>query len=95
MEINMVLAKKIGNVCPYLGQEVGVGLLIPAFRRQKQMNLCEFETSLVYRVSSRTAKTTEIKPISKNRKRRTRRKEEEEGEKEEEEEKKKEEEEKK
>jgi hypothetical protein len=58
-------------------------------------NLCEFETSLVYRVSSRTAKTTEIKPISKNRKRRTRRKEEEEGEKEEEEEKKKEEEEKK
>ena len=54
MEINMVLAKKIGNVCPYLGQEVGVGLLIPAFRRQKQMNLCEFETSPICRQTGHT-----------------------------------------
>jgi hypothetical protein len=31
-------------------------LLIPALRRLKQETHCEFEASLVYRVSSRTAK---------------------------------------
>jgi hypothetical protein len=30
--------------------------LIPALRRQRWADLCEFETSLIYRVSSRTAK---------------------------------------
>jgi hypothetical protein len=30
--------------------------LIPALRRQRQVALCEFEASLVYRVSFRTAK---------------------------------------
>jgi hypothetical protein len=30
-------------------------LLIPALRRKRQVNLCEFDKSLVYRVSSRTA----------------------------------------
>jgi hypothetical protein len=30
--------------------------LIPAFRRQRQVDLCELEASLVYKVSSRTAK---------------------------------------
>ena len=36
--------------------------LIPALRRQRQVNLCEFEVSLVYRVSSRTAKAVTEKP---------------------------------
>jgi hypothetical protein len=31
--------------------------LILALRRQRQVELCEFEASLVYRVSSRIAKT--------------------------------------
>jgi hypothetical protein len=32
--------------------------LIPPLGRQRQVNLCEFEASLVYRVSSRTARAT-------------------------------------
>ena len=38
--------------------------LIPALRRQKQrqMDLCEFEASLVYRVSSRKARATQRNP---------------------------------
>ena len=32
--------------------------LIPALGRQRQEDLCEFEASLVYRVSSRTARAT-------------------------------------
>ena len=32
--------------------------LIPAPRRERQEDQCEFEASLVYRVSSRTARTT-------------------------------------
>jgi hypothetical protein len=32
--------------------------LIPALGRQRQMDLCDFETSLVYTVSSRTARAT-------------------------------------
>jgi hypothetical protein len=45
-------------------------LLIPALRRQrqKQVDLCEFETSLVYRGSSRTAKATQRNPVLKNQK---------------------------
>jgi hypothetical protein len=31
--------------------------LIPAFRRQKQVGLCEFKVILVYKVSSRTTST--------------------------------------
>ena len=41
-------------------------LLIPALGRQKQENLCEFEASLVYRVSSRTARATQRNPVSTN-----------------------------
>ena len=33
-------------------------LLISAFRGQKQADLCEFEASLIYRVSSRIARAT-------------------------------------
>ena len=32
--------------------------LIPALKRQRQVNLLKFEASLVYRVSSRTARVT-------------------------------------
>ena len=34
-------------------------LITPALRRQRWADLCEFETSLIYRVSSRTAKATQ------------------------------------
>ena len=41
--------------------------LIQELRRQRQANLCEFEASLVYRVSSRTARAvTQRNPVSKN-----------------------------
>jgi hypothetical protein len=33
--------------------------LIPALERQRQVGLSEFEASLVYSVSSRTARTTQ------------------------------------
>ena len=31
--------------------------IIPALKRKRQENLCQFETSLVYKASSRTART--------------------------------------
>ena len=43
--------------------------LIPALRRQRQVDFCEFEASLVYRVSSRTAgAVTQRKSVSKTNK---------------------------
>ena len=46
--------------------------LIPAHRRQKQVNLCEFEASLVYRVSVRTGfKATQRNLVSKYSKNKT------------------------
>jgi hypothetical protein len=39
--------------------------LIPALGRQRQVN---FEASLVYRVSSRTARAIQRNPVSKNKK---------------------------
>jgi hypothetical protein len=41
--------------------------LIPALQRQRQADLCE--SSLVYRVSSKTAKATQRNPVSKKEKR--------------------------
>jgi uncharacterized membrane protein len=41
--------------------------LIPALVRQKQA-ISEFKASLVYRVSSRTARATQRNPVSKNQK---------------------------
>jgi hypothetical protein len=38
----------------------------PALQRQKQVDLCNFKASLVYKTSSRTAKATQINPVSTN-----------------------------
>ena len=40
--------------------------LVPTLRRQRQVDLCQFEASLVYRVSSRAARTTQRNPVSKS-----------------------------
>jgi hypothetical protein len=40
--------------------------LIPAIRRQRQADLCEFKASLIYRVSSRIARDTARNHVSKN-----------------------------
>ena len=37
----------------------------PSIGRQRQADLCEFEASLVYRASSRTARATQRNPVSK------------------------------
>ena len=42
--------------------------LIPVHRRQRQVILCEFEASLIYRVSSRTARAPLRNPISERQK---------------------------
>ena len=41
---------------------------IPTLRRQRQEGLCECETTPVYRVSSRTARTTQRNTVLKNQK---------------------------
>jgi hypothetical protein len=40
--------------------------IVPALRRQKQVNHLEFDTSLVYKVSSRTARAIPKSPDFKN-----------------------------
>jgi hypothetical protein len=49
--------------------------LIPALRRQSSggrgRRISEFEASLVYRVSSRTARATQRNPVSKNKNKQT------------------------
>ena len=42
--------------------------LIPALGTQRQADICEFEASLVYRVSSRAARATQRNPVSKTNK---------------------------
>jgi hypothetical protein len=39
--------------------------LIPALGKQRQSDLCDFKASLVYRVSSRTARATQRNPVLK------------------------------
>jgi len=46
----------------------GLTPVIPAPRRQRQADLCEFEASWVYRVSSRTARATQRNCILKKKK---------------------------
>ena len=38
--------------------------LMPALGKQKQVDLCESETSLAYRATSRTARVTQKNPVS-------------------------------
>jgi hypothetical protein len=45
--------------------------LIPALGRQKQAELCKFKTRMVYRGSSRTARTTQRNPVSKTKQNKT------------------------
>ena len=49
--------------------------LIPALRRQRQMDLCQFKASLIYRVSSRTARAIQRSPVLKKKKYEKKRKE--------------------
>ena len=37
--------------------------MIPALGRQRQEDLCEFEASLAYRISCRTARATQRNPV--------------------------------
>jgi hypothetical protein len=63
-----VLERVLGGNKSYLGSEGSStdekrsrptsGMVIPGLRRQRQVDLCEFEASLVYRVSSRAARAT-------------------------------------
>jgi hypothetical protein len=49
--------------------------LIPTLGRQRQENFCEFEASLVYRVSFRTARVAQRNPVAgRGRRRRRKRK---------------------
>jgi hypothetical protein len=47
-------------------QRLGGTPLIPTLGRQRQVDLCELEASLVYRVSSRVARATHRNPVLKN-----------------------------
>jgi hypothetical protein len=42
-----------------------VGTHLSSQQRQRQADLCEFETSLIYRMSSRTARATQRNPVSR------------------------------
>ena len=42
--------------------------MIPVLGRQKQVDLCEFESNLVYIASFRTIKATQRNPVLKNHK---------------------------
>lgn len=46
----------------------GCRCLMPALRRQRCVNLCEFGACLVYRAGSTTAKAMQRKPSSKQQK---------------------------
>jgi hypothetical protein len=41
-------------------------ILILALERKRQVDLCELKASLVYRMSSRTARGTQRNPVGKN-----------------------------
>ena len=40
--------------------------MIPALRRQRQVDFCEFKARWVYSTSSRTARDTQRNPVSRN-----------------------------
>jgi hypothetical protein len=45
--------------------------LVPTLRKQRQADLCEFQASMVYRVSSKTARVTQWDPVSKKQNKQT------------------------
>lgn len=54
--MTLILNYKIGNILALGG---GTAYLYShPLRRWRQVDLCEFETSLVYKICSRTARTT-------------------------------------
>jgi hypothetical protein len=65
--ITCVLWKK-GSHVPCKNTLVSGAPLISALGRQRQADLCEFKASLVYRVSSRTAKAIQRNPVSREEK---------------------------
>jgi len=46
-------------------RQVQLDVFNPALERQRQAELCEFEASLVYKVSPRTARATWKNPVLK------------------------------
>ena len=48
--------------------------MMPALRRQRQADLCEFKASLGYRASSRTVRATQRNPVMKKKERKEGRK---------------------
>jgi hypothetical protein len=52
-----------------------LGVVAQAFNPSRGRWISEFETSLVYRVSSRTARATQRNPVSKKRKKKKKKKE--------------------
>jgi hypothetical protein len=61
--LNFILFKRF-----FLTRQWWIMSLIPEFRRQRQVDLCEFKAGLVYRISSRTARDTQKDPVSKKKK---------------------------
>ena len=64
-----VLRTELGASITASSFTVVVQAFNPIFGRQRQVGLCEFETSLVYRVSTRTVGATQGNPVSKKTKR--------------------------
>ena len=63
-----MLSSKLASLCPYRAGRVKqwwLSPLIPALRRQRQQDHCEFEASMVYRVSYTAARGTQRNPDSK------------------------------
>ena len=52
-------------------REVLAHVFIQTLRRQRQVDLCDFKDSLVYRVSFRTSRATQRNPVLKNKKTKT------------------------
>ena len=65
--VSEMFSEKLPGAVPYLKKQVKKKRawwcmpLILALRRQRQVGLCEFKASLVYRVSSRKARATCLK----------------------------------
>ena len=65
MQLNRTYVSNGSEKTKWAGQW-GHTPLIPALRKQRQADLCEFRACLVYRVSSRTASATQRNPVLEN-----------------------------